>query len=118
MEIIPVPGAESSLPRKRRSCSTGLRSKCAWQQSRREYKPLAGIPELLSLRSRVEEITPAVAYSNLGLPRLGYNAVLCNLYQNGNDSVGLHADTELEMEPVIAAVSLGAERLFCLKGRS
>lgn len=86
--------------------------------SRREYKPLAWIPELLSLRVRVDEVTPAVAYSNLSLPRLGYNAVLCNLYRNGNDSVDLHADAEPEMGPVIASVSLGAERLFRLKEKN
>ena len=120
-----------------------LLAKCAWQRhrisfkslvprdeayygdpgtnytySRREYKPLAWIPELLSLRTRVEEATPEVAYSNLGLPRLDYNAVLCNLYKNGSDSVGLHADAEPEMGPVIASVSLGADRLFRLKGKS
>jgi alkylated DNA repair dioxygenase AlkB len=83
--------------------------------SRRGYRPLAWIPELLSLKARVEEATPAAAYANLGLPTLGYNAVLCNLYRNGNDSVGLHADAEPEMGPVIASVSLGAERLFRLK---
>ena len=120
-----------------------LRAKCAWERrrssfnyavprdeayygdsgtdytySRREYKPLAWLPELLSLKTRVEEATPKVAYSNSGLPRLGYNAVLCNLYRNGNDSVGLHADAEPEMGPVIASVSLGAERLFRLKGQN
>jgi alkylated DNA repair dioxygenase AlkB len=84
--------------------------------SRREYKPLAWLPELLSLRNRVEEATPGVAYSNAGFARLGYNAVLCNFYRSGNDSVGLHADAEPEMGPVIASVSLGAERLFRLKG--
>jgi alkylated DNA repair dioxygenase AlkB len=83
--------------------------------SRREYKPVAWIPELLSLKARIEEATPAVAYANLNLPKLGYNAVLCNLYRSGNDSVGLHADAEPEMGPVIASVSLGAERLFRLK---
>jgi alkylated DNA repair dioxygenase AlkB len=86
--------------------------------SRREYKPLTWIPELLRLRRRVDAATPVIAYSNLGLPRLGYNAVLCNLYRNGNDSVGLHADAEPEMGPVIASVSLGAERLFRLKGKN
>jgi alkylated DNA repair dioxygenase AlkB len=120
-----------------------LRTKCAWQRhrtsfnhavprdeayhgdpgttysySRREYKPLAWIPELFSLKIRVEEATPAIAYSNLGLPTLGYNAVLCNLYRNGHDSVGLHADAEPEMGPVIASVSLGAERLFRLQGKN
>jgi alkylated DNA repair dioxygenase AlkB len=120
-----------------------LRTKCAWERrrssfqhavprdevyygdpgtkyiySRREYKPLAWMPELLSLKTRVEEATPAVAYSNSSLPRLGYNAVLCNFYRNGNDSVGWHADAEPEMGPVIASVSLGAERLFRLKGQN
>ena len=47
--------------------------------SRREYKPLSWIPELLSLKARVEEATPVATYANLGLPKLGYNAVLCNL---------------------------------------
>ena len=86
--------------------------------SRREYKPLAWIPELLSLRTRVEEATPAATYANLSLPKLGYNAVLCNLYRNGNDSVGLHADAEPEMGPIIASISLGAERLFRLKAQN
>ena len=83
--------------------------------SRREYKPLPWIPELLSLKARIEAITPDAAYANLSLPRCGYSAVLCNLYRGGNDSVGLHADNEPEMGPVIASVSLGAERLFRLR---
>lgn len=83
--------------------------------SRREYRPLPWIPDLLSLKIRVEKATPKVAYSNSSLPELGYNAALCNLYRDGNDSVGLHADAEPEMGPVIASVSLGAERLFRLK---
>jgi alkylated DNA repair dioxygenase AlkB len=85
--------------------------------SRREYKPSPWIPELLSLKALVEESTPVAAYANLSLPKTGYNAVLCNLYRDGNDSVGLHADAEPEMGPVIASVSLGAERLFRLKGK-
>lgn len=83
--------------------------------SRREYKPLPWIAELLELKALVEEATPLVAYANSNTEKLPYNAVLCNLYRNGNDSVGLHADAEPEMEPVIASVSLGAERLFRLK---
>src|SRR6266849_3786821 len=86
--------------------------------SQREYNPLPWIPELLSLKVRVEEATPMAAYTNLGLPKLGYNAVLCNLYRDGSDSVGLHADAEPEMGPVIASISLGAERLFRLKGQN
>src|SRR5579859_3746640 len=96
-----------------------LLTKCAWQRhrtsfkhpvprdeayygdpgthytySRREYQPLPWLEELLRLKCRVEEATPAEAYANLSLPALGYNAVLCNLYRDGNDSVGLHADAE------------------------
>src|ERR1700730_18035615 len=62
--------------------------------SRREYRPLAWMPELLHLRTRVEQATPPAAYANLQVPKAGYNAVLCNLYRNGNDSMGLHADAE------------------------
>jgi|SRR5215475_380109 len=86
--------------------------------SRRAYLPLPWLPELLELKARVEQATPPQAYSNLGLPNAGYNAVLCNLYRDGNDSVGLHADAELEMGPVIASVSLGAERMFRLKAKA
>jgi len=117
-----------------------LLSKCAWQRhrasfgytvprdeayygdpgthytySQREYQPLPWMPELLSLKVHVEETTPVAAYTNSGLPKLGYNALLCNLYRDGNDSVGLHADAEPEMGPVIASISLGAGRLFKLK---
>lgn len=90
----------------------------SYTYSRRQYKPLPWIPELLALKSRVEQVTPLAAYTNLNLPKLDYNAALCNLYRNGNDSVGLHADAEPEMKPVIASVSLGAERLFRLKVRN
>jgi alkylated DNA repair dioxygenase AlkB len=86
--------------------------------SRRKYKLLPWIPELLSLKARLEEATPVAAYATLSLPKLGYNAVLCNLYRDGNDSVGLHADAEPEMGSVIASVSLGAERLFRLKRKN
>jgi alkylated DNA repair dioxygenase AlkB len=85
--------------------------------SRREYRPLPWIEELLFLKQRVEAATPVTAYENLHLPPNGYNAVLCNLYRDGNDSVGLHADNEPEMGPVIASVSLGSERLFRLRGK-
>jgi alkylated DNA repair dioxygenase AlkB len=83
--------------------------------SRRQYKPLPWIPELLSLKSRVEAVTPGAAYARLPIAEVGYNAVLCNLYRDGSDSVGLHADAEPEMGPVIASVSLGAERIFRLR---
>ena len=87
----------------------------SYTYSRREYRPLPWISALHMLKLRVEEATPELAYTNLRLRRQGYNAVLCNLYRDGNDSVGLHADNEPEMGPIIASLSLGAERLFRLK---
>lgn len=46
-----------------------------------------------------------------------FNCVLINLYRDGQDSNGWHADNEPELgpDPVIASVSLGAERRFDLK---
>lgn len=45
------------------------------------------------------------------------NSVLLNLYRNGNDSNGWHADDEpaLGKNPVIASVSFGSERYFNFK---
>ena len=46
-----------------------------------------------------------------------FNSVLINYYRDGQDSVAWHADDEAELgeAPVIASVSLGAERIFQLK---
>jgi alkylated DNA repair dioxygenase AlkB len=48
-----------------------------------------------------------------------FNAVLLNLYRDGRDGMGWHADDEPELgrDPVIASVSLGAPRRFCLRHR-
>ena len=45
--------------------------------------------------------------------------LLLNLYRNGKDSNGWHADneTELGINPIIASISLGEERFFHLKHR-
>ncbi|MBR0568523.1 alpha-ketoglutarate-dependent dioxygenase AlkB [Azoarcus sp. L1K30] len=60
-------------------------------------------PVLDGLRQRVEEITGA-----------RFNAVLANLYRDGRDSVGWHADDEDDLgpAPLIASLSLGAVRQF------
>jgi alkylated DNA repair dioxygenase AlkB len=48
-----------------------------------------------------------------------FNSVLLNLYRDGRDGMGWHADDEPELgpEPVIASVSLGATRRFVLRHR-
>lgn len=120
MDSIPIPGAEiyyepRFLPPEEATQAYYGDPGTRYTYSRREYKPLPWIPELLLLKARVEKITPVAAYTNRSLPKTGYNAVLCNLYRDGSDSVGLHADAEPEMGPVIASVSLGEARLFRLK---
>ncbi|MDF1764669.1 MAG: alpha-ketoglutarate-dependent dioxygenase AlkB [Oleibacter sp.] len=51
------------------------------------------------------------------LSQCDFNTVLGNLYRNGQDSMGWHADDEPELGhfPVIASLSLGAERDFVLR---
>lgn len=48
-----------------------------------------------------------------------FNSVLANLYRNGDDAMGWHSDDEPELgeQPVIASLSLGAERRFRLRPR-
>jgi len=48
-----------------------------------------------------------------------FNTVLLNLYRNGNDSNGWHADNEKELgkKPVIASITFGEERPFHFKHR-
>lgn len=48
-----------------------------------------------------------------------FNSVLLNLYRNGQDSMGWHADDEPELgrNPVIASLNLGQTRTFYLKHR-
>ena len=63
-------------------------------------------PALLEIKARLE-----------GVLGVMFNSVLANLYRDGADSVGWHADDEPELgaEPVIASVSLGAARSFQLR---
>ena len=48
-----------------------------------------------------------------------FNSVLLNLYRDGNDAMGWHSDDEPELgpAPVIASLSLGAERDFAVRRR-
>jgi len=70
------------------------------------YQTVYFTPLLLALKTKIEVMT-------------GYrfNCVLANLYRDGQDSVGYHADNEkiLGINPVIASYSLGATRRFALK---
>jgi alkylated DNA repair dioxygenase AlkB len=80
----------------------------AYTYSGTAHEPLPWTPELQWIRQRVEELTAH-----------RFNSVLLNLYRDGNDGMGWHADDEPELgrEPVIASVSLGATRRFKLRHR-
>jgi alkylated DNA repair dioxygenase AlkB len=49
-----------------------------------------------------------------------FNSVLANLYRDGDDAMGWHADDEPELggAPVIASLSLGQARRFLLRHRT
>lgn len=66
-------------------------------------------PVLLEIKSKIEKKLDQT-----------FTTCLLNLYRNGQDSNGWHADNEKELgiNPVIASVSLGAERLFHMKHRT
>ncbi|TCQ97326.1 alpha-ketoglutarate-dependent dioxygenase AlkB [Neorhizobium sp. JUb45] len=71
-------------------------------------KPHPFTPLLEMLRQRLEEICSS-----------SFNSMLANLYRSGDDAIGWHSDDEKELgsNPVIASISLGAERRFDLRRR-
>ena len=77
--------------------------------SLRRSAPNLWTPELLSMKSRVEDVAGVT-----------FNSVLLNYYRNGNDSVAWHSDNEtaLGKYPVIASVSLGQVRNFDIRNKN
>lgn len=65
-------------------------------------------PTILSIKNRIEQLC-----------QHSFNCVLINRYRDGKDKMGWHSDNEPELgkNPVIASLSLGAERRFILKHR-
>ena len=105
-----------------------LRQNCAWEQkpgifghmqprliasygddgityrySGSDYAALPWTPTLLEIKARIEQVCG------------NYNYCLLNLYRDGRDSMGMHADNEPEMGNVIGSLSLGATRKFRIK---
>jgi alkylated DNA repair dioxygenase AlkB len=70
------------------------------------WEPLPWLPLLATWREQLQQA--------LGVP---FNSVLLNLYRTGQDKMGWHADDEKELgpDPVIASISLGAERRFQIR---
>lgn len=70
------------------------------------HRPLAWNDLLLDIKQQIE------AFSSFS-----FNSLLANLYRNGNDSMGWHADKEKELgkDPAIASLSFGDTRLFKMR---
>lgn len=68
-----------------------------------EHRPLPWTAELQAIRGDMEAFC-----------KQNFNSVLANLYRDGRDSMGCHADDEKELgtHPIIASVSLGETRLL------
>ena len=62
----------------------------------------------------------AIKLKNEKATEMTFSSCLLNLYRDGQDSNGWHADDEKELgeNPVIASLSLGADRLFHLKHKN
>lgn len=80
----------------------------AYTYSRTRFEPRPWPPALQALRARVDAAAG-----------VAMNSVLANLYRDGADHMGWHADDEPELgpQPVIASLSLGATRRFVLRHR-
>jgi alkylated DNA repair dioxygenase AlkB len=74
-----------------------------YRYSGTRYKALPWHPALFEIKEKLSREFSA-----------SINSVLSNLYRNGKDSVGWHADSEKELgnQPVIFSLSLGASRYF------
>lgn len=80
----------------------------SYSYSRIQMDPIPWTPLLEELRDRVASAAAS-----------RFNAVLINLYRDGSDSNGWHADDEPELgpEPTIASISLGGTRVMQFKRR-
>ncbi len=81
---------------------------CTYRYSGSRWESEPWHPLVDEMRARVEALS--------GAP---FNAVLLNLYRDGADSMGFHADDEPELgeRPVIASLSFGAERTMHFRHR-
>lgn len=96
------------VPAPRLSCWIGDAG-TAYTYSRVRFEPRPWPPSVVALRDAIHRGTGFAA-----------NSVLANLYRDGRDAMGWHADAEPELgpDPVIASLSLGAARRFVLRHRA
>ncbi len=102
-DVIRIFGKEILLPRLQ-----AWYGEKAYSYSGMKIPALALLPEMKTLKQSISTLSG-----------FEFNSVLANLYRNGQDSVGWHADDEPEIvhNSCIASLSLGAARRFELKHR-
>ena len=96
-----IRGREVDCPR-----LSGWEGDATYAYSGITLRPAPWTPRVSAVRRRIEAATGEV-----------FNSVLANLYRDGADRLGWHADDEPELgpSPVIASVSFGAPRRFLLR---
>lgn len=79
---------------------------CAYTYSGVKKQPQSWTPELLTIKSQIEELAQS-----------DFNSCLLNFYHDGSDGMGWHSDNEKELDPhsPIASLSLGARRKFSFR---
>jgi alkylated DNA repair dioxygenase AlkB len=81
-------------------------SQCFYTYSGIKKNPQAWIQELLTIKSRLEELVQSE-----------FNSCLLNFYHDGDDGMGWHSDDEKELDTnaPIVSISLGACRKFSFR---
>jgi alkylated DNA repair dioxygenase AlkB len=84
-------------------------NKKAYKYSNITMQPNSFKGGLLDIKNKIETVL-----------EIKFTSCLANLYRNGSDSNGWHADDEKELgkNPIIASVSFGAERSFHFKHKN
>ena len=103
-EPIKIFGKEMMQPR-----LTHLFGERSYSYSNIKMNPAPFPKSLHQLKNKLENSTKST-----------FNVCLANLYRDGQDSMGWHSDDEKELgeNPVIASISLGAERMFHLQHKT
>jgi len=96
-----IRGREMPCPR-----LSGWQGDATYAYSGLTLHPAPWTARVTEVRRRIEAVTEET-----------FNSVLANLYRNGDDRMGWHADDEAELgpAPVIASASFGAPRRFLLR---
>ncbi len=105
-ESIKIFGKEILQPRL--TALYGIENKI-YTYSGRTMFPLPFTDELLYIKHKIDIFE-----------KENFTTVLCNYYRNGNDSMGWHSDNEKELgkNPLIASLSLGADRKISFKHKN